>query len=142
MITIVGSARGSASLPNKISVPSTKIATTIKHTSCASSSAATTNSNHRTIHHPTDNSTKNTAASKAHGKCNQTPITINGTFSNRQRPSSANSNIIIDRTNNHQQPSTRPSEHTSSIQLAVYHRHKTYPVMHSVLRTMHQQVRR
>ena len=93
MITIVGSARGSASLPNKNSVPSTKIAGYDKHTSCATSTAATKTSIIETIQcyiaRTFDKQSNNTAASKAHGKCIKLRSPLMGSFSNRQRPSSA-----------------------------------------------------
>ena len=104
MITIVGSARGSASLPNKNSVPSTKIAGYDKHTSCATSTAATKTSIIETIQCYIART-----FDKQHGRIEGTwqvlirlRSPIMESFSNRQRPSSANNNIIIDRSNNHQ----------------------------------------
>ena len=90
MITIVGSARGSASLPNKNSVPSTKNCNYDKtHIMCIiiSSNKKFDPSKRYNATSP-GHSTNNTAASKAHGKCIRLRSPLMGSFSNRQRPSS------------------------------------------------------
>jgi len=79
VITIVGSARGSASLPNKNSVPSTKIAGYDKHTSCATSTAATKTSIIETIQcYIARTFDKQHGRIEGTWKVHQTSITING----------------------------------------------------------------
>ena len=115
MITIVGSARGSASLPNKNSVPLTKNCNYDKtHIMCiiiSSNKQFEPSKRYNLATSPGQDT--HTAASKAHGKCNQTSITINGIYSNRQRPSSARTATLssFDRTIINNRRRDHPSAH-------------------------------
>ena len=93
------------------------------------------------IHHPSDTSNSSglhRTSKKAGHYVHDLPTAVEN--NNIRIIKSSNGYIIIE-TSNHQ-TTVDETIRAHPLQLAVYHRLQTYIIMHSVLRTMHQQQRR